>query len=139
MTGTPATASYDGFVALAPTLPSGRAAPAVPTAARDLVELARAAGWLTLVQWCEAADGSPYLSVQLGLREPRHHYQLSWHSFGQLGATDPAGDVSGVRLRLFTRIGSTGGRGQDLPSLKALRHVIDQHRQPLADPGGCRP
>lgn len=84
MTGTTTSISYDGVDALAPTRPSGRA---VPKAARDLVEFARDAGWLSLVQWCEAADGSPYLSVQLGLREPRHHYQLSWHSFDQLDAT----------------------------------------------------
>ncbi|WP_034271316.1 hypothetical protein [Haloechinothrix halophila] len=70
MTGTTTSTSYDGVAALAPTLPSGRAAPAVPKAARDLVEFARDAGWLSLVQWCEAADGSPYLSVQLGLRNP---------------------------------------------------------------------
>lgn len=68
MTGTLATASYDGF-------DHGLCRPAGPRPpATSFV------GWLSLVQWCEAADGSPHLSVQIGLRELRHHYQLSWHS-----------------------------------------------------------
>lgn len=116
--------------ALPPTLPDGRTAPAVPKAAGDLVEFADAAGWLTLVQWGTASDGSPFLDVQIGLRDPRHHVKLTWHSFGQLGNADPAGDVSSARLRLFTRIYSTGGRWRDVPSLKALRRVIDEHRAP---------
>lgn len=140
---TPAWASFDGFGALAPVLPGGRRAPAPPKAAVDLVEQARAAGWKTLLQWGEDSGGDPFLSVELAIPEPFHHYQLSWHSRGLLDRADPdeefTRDVSHASLRLFSKLVSTRGAGApavDAPSLKAIRQTIADHPAPAAvDPG----
>lgn len=141
---TPAWASYDGFDALAPVLPGGRRAPQPPKAAVELVAQARAAGWKTLLQWGEDSAGEPFLSVELGIAEPFHHYQLSWHSRGQLDRAELgeefARDVSRARLRLFSKLVTTRGSGApaiDAPSLKAIRQTIAAHpAQRAAEPGG---
>jgi hypothetical protein len=143
----PAWASFDGFDALGPLLPGGRQAPRPPKAAVELVEQARAAGWKTLLQWGEDSAGEPFLSVELALAEPYHHYRLSWHSRGQLARVDPADeftrDVSGARLRLFSMLVTTlgaGARAVDVPSLKAIRQTIDAHPAlHVTEPGGPPP
>lgn len=119
--------SCDGFDELAAVLPSGRVAPAVPRAAKKIVDTAGAAGWLTLVQWAEASGGAPFLGVDVGIALPRRHYRLTWHTFqvaqpllDDLGR----GDVSGVRLQLFTKIVTTGGPWRDAPSLTEITTVI---------------
>lgn len=119
--------SFDGFDALAAVLPSGRVAPAVPRAAKKIVDAARAAGWLTLVQWAEASGGAPFLGVDVGIAVPRRHYRLTWHSFKvaqPLPDDLEHGDVSGVRLHLFTKIVTTGGPWREAPSLTEITTVI---------------
>ncbi|GAB3289095.1 hypothetical protein [Parasphingorhabdus pacifica] len=123
--------SREGFTALVPTLPSGRAAPAVPAAARALVDRARAAGWFTLVQWAEATDDSPFLDVQLGIRHPSYRFQLCWHSFGQSERESwpYRTDVAAARLRLFSKLACTDGPWREASSLKRIHQIIDQHPQ----------
>lgn len=135
----PVWVSRAGFDELAAVLPSGRAAPAVPAAARQLVDHARGAGWRTLLYWGEASGGAPFLGVELGIAEPKHHYKVTWHSFntGQYSPGDDleTADVSTLRLRLFSKIVTTNGSyWHDAPSLTAITAVIT-NTQPHTFPG----
>jgi hypothetical protein len=130
----PAWASLTGFDGLAPILPGGRQAPRPPKAAVELVEHAIAAGWKTALEWAEDSEGEPFLSVHLAIAEPYHYFRLCWHSRGQLPRVDPeqepTRDVSGARLRLFSKSLTTRGAGApaaEAPSVKAIRQTIAAH------------
>lgn len=109
---------------------------------RKIVAAARAAGWLTLVQWAEASGGAPFLGVDVGIALPRRHYRLAWHTFRvaqPLPDDLERGDVSGVRLQLFTKIVTTGGLWRDAPSLTEITstEVIAARRPASAGPHDC--
>lgn len=90
----------------------------LPAAARLLLEHAEAHGWLTRVTRDVDTGGSPFLVVDVGIRDPTHHYQVTWHTRG-----------TGT-YRLFTRIGVTSRGGwRDIPSLRHIRKVISAHPQ----------
>lgn len=102
-----------------------------PKAVVDLVDFARAHGWLAQVQWTPpGSDSEPSLLVQvgrlLGAEEAAEHrsdtylYQLTWHSRGC-----PPGKVR----RFGSGLVKTPDQPQwcDAPSVKAIRAVIEQN------------
>lgn len=109
------------------TLPSGRAAPAIPAAARELVSNAEGSGWRTLMQWGEDSAGNPFLTVDIGLFAPFHHFRLTWHSRDVLSGYDDERDVSGVGLRFWSglrKTNSTAAAWEKLGALKEVRRAI---------------
>ncbi|MEV0237524.1 hypothetical protein [Nonomuraea sp. NPDC050786] len=98
----------------------------LPGVAQKLVDLAQAQGWLTAVNWNEDTDGNPFVSVELGRKDPEYHVQLSWHSR----------QTQGRSLRLFTSlwrcvpashldVDRPRHSWRDLSSLKMLRETIE--------------
>lgn len=107
---------------------------ATPKAVTDLVDFARAHGWLARVQWTPPGwEGEPFLQVQVGrklsveeaaeCRSDDYLFQLTWHSRGC-----PPGRVT----RFRSGLARTPDRPQwyDAPSVKGIRAVIEQNPAP---------
>lgn len=107
----------------------------LPTPAQKILDLAKTHGWLTAVNWNEDTSGNPFVSVELGRRDPTYVVQLSWHSR----------QTQGRSLRLFSAVwrcvpashldaDRRAHYWQDLPSLKALRELVESTPVLPADP-----
>lgn len=95
----------------------------LPKVARELVEHAKAQGWLTGILWTpEAYDGEPYVAVHVGRKvgDRRWYFKVTWHSR----------DCDPGKLRKFgAGLESTPDhpKWRDGRSIKSIRQVISNN------------
>ena len=89
--------------------------PALPKAALELIASAAERGWRIGVGHGRDSGDSPFVTIQLGIKDPDWRYQITWH-------TRDTGTY-----RLFSKICRGGGHWwADAPSVKAIRAHITE-------------
>lgn len=93
----------------------GASRPVLPKVTLELIACAAERGWRIGVGHGRDSGDSPFIQIQLGIKDPDWQYQLTWH-------TRDTGTY-----RLFSKIYRGGGRWwTDAPSVKAIRAHIAQ-------------